>query len=241
MAISTTTLPKTVKDLTGLTIKKFTVINFSHTSNKSSYWHVVCICGNKKTLKQQTLFCKSVVGCGCSKHQKKDYTGQKFGMLTALKFTKRLRDKSYWLFKCDCGTELENYLSNIISSRKRNVLSNCGCMKLPKGEAAFRALYREYEYGAVNRGHEFTLTSDTFRGLVTQNCHYCGVEPKQVLEKSTGSFTYNGIDRQDNFKGYTKDNCVPCCRFCNVSKGQLTAKEFLVHIQKIYAYNLGKS
>lgn len=37
---------------------------------------------------------------------------------------------------------------------------------------------------------------------------------------------YNGIDRQDNSIGYKTENCVPCCKFCNLAKSKFTIKEF---------------
>jgi hypothetical protein len=37
----------------------------------------------------------------------------------------------------------------------------------------------------------------------------------------------NGIDRVDNTKGYSVDNCVPCCRRCNVAKADMTPDQFL--------------
>jgi hypothetical protein len=37
-------------------------------------------------------------------------------------------------------------------------------------------------------------------------CHYCGKDIEKV-----GS----GLDRKDSGKGYSFDNCVPCCKRCN--------------------------
>jgi hypothetical protein len=38
----------------------------------------------------------------------KDITGNKYNMLTAIKFTKLIPNQgSMWLFKCDCGKEKE--------------------------------------------------------------------------------------------------------------------------------------
>lgn len=34
-----------------------------------------------------------------------------------------------------------------------------------------------------------------------------------------------GIDRVDSNKGYTQDNCVPCCYWCNAIKGNHTVEE----------------
>lgn len=57
-----------------------------------------------------------------------DYTGQKFGNLTALEFVERKNNMSYWRFKCDCGKE---YVSAIGNIKKRNGIT-CTCNKKPR-------------------------------------------------------------------------------------------------------------
>ena len=57
--------------------------------------------------------------------KKIDITGEKFGKLTAIKFFKRENNKTYWLFKCDCGKEC--FLN--IHSVRTNQTRSCGCLK----------------------------------------------------------------------------------------------------------------
>jgi hypothetical protein len=44
----------------------------------------------------------------------------------------------------------------------------------------------------------------------------------------------NGIDRVVPDKGYVYDNCVPCCKYCNRAKSDLTTEQFKNLIIKIY-------
>lgn len=46
----------------------------------------------------------------------------------------------------------------------------------------------------------------------------------------------NGVDRIDSNKGYTKDNCVPCCKICNQMKSNIDIGTFLTQISKIYNF-----
>jgi hypothetical protein len=57
-----------------------------------------------------------------------DYTGQRFGNLTAINFVRRVNNITYWLFKCDCGKE---YVSAIANIKKRNGIT-CTCKKKPR-------------------------------------------------------------------------------------------------------------
>ena len=43
-----------------------------------------------------------------------------------------------------------------------------------------------------------------------------------TLENLTGSFTFSGIDRVDGHKGYSIENCVPCCKKCNLKKNKVS-------------------
>jgi len=62
------------------------------------------------------------------------------------------------------------------------------------------------------------------------------IKPKNYGKKSDKY--YNGIDRIDNTKDYTLDNCVPCCKNCNYAKRTLTQHDFYKLIQSIYNYRV---
>jgi hypothetical protein len=49
--------------------------------------------------------------------------------------------------------------------------------------------------------------------------------------KSHG-YGYN-LDRVDNTKGYSKNNCTVCCKVCNRMKYTLSSVDFIAHIKKI--------
>jgi len=42
------------------------------------------------------------------------------------------------------------------------------------------------------------------------------------------------IDRVDPKKGYTKDNCVPCCATCNFVKNNMNYGDFIQYIRSLY-------
>lgn len=64
------------------------------------------------------------------------------------------------------------------------------------------------------RRFDFNLDRDFLNDLISKPCTYCG-DTKLI-----------GADRIDNFKGHTKDNVLPCCYTCNVTRGdQFTVEE----------------
>lgn len=69
-----------------------------------------------------------------------------------------------------------------------------------------------------------------YASLIQQECYYCG----KTNSQKDGEFYHNGIDRLDSTKGYTEQNCVPCCTKCNMAKGSLTTREFLNLVNDIY-------
>lgn len=109
----------------------------------------------------------------------------------------------------------------------------------------------DYSRNAMARGREWALTKDQFTKIILMDCSYCGAKPvrKKIVAqrtwKSTGEikrwFVYskekfNGIDRIDNKKGYTKSNCIACCSKCNWLKGNFSKKDFLKQIKKVYLF-----
>lgn len=96
---------------------------------------------------------------------------------------------------------------------------------------------------------EWSLTLSEFSELIHKPCHYCGSVPSSNNMWNKGAtrtsanevIEINGIDRIDSSKGYTYNNCVPCCTICNRMKSDLTNEEFLSHIKLLYDKNIGST
>lgn len=73
---------------------------------------------------------------------------------------------------------------------------------------------------ARHRNIDMSLTRDEVDAMGIQPCHYCGEDPIELG-------TRFGVDRVDNEKGYTTENCVSCCTFCNYAKRNLSVDDFL--------------
>jgi len=168
-----------------------------------------------------------------------DLVGHKFGKLTVIKrsYPNDKYNHANWLCKCECGTE------KIIKgdSLTRGNTKSCGCNRfgqrlLPKGLASLREAFRKYRQTARIRGHIFEPTEKQFEELTQQDCYYCGARPENIQKSRyhNGDYTYNGLDRVDNNKGYTMANIVPCCIHCNRAKNSMTLQEFKDWVKRVY-------
>lgn len=184
--------------------------------------------------------------------QMHNLTSKRFGKLIILKLHHigqyNNRYHYWWLCKCDCGKECIREGHSLSRTQTQIRPLSCGCSnlehlnvlweknKLPEGESAFNKVYGSYRLMARKKGRKFELTKEEVRDLTKQNCHYCDALPSAISksQSTTASYIYNGIDRKDNTKGYTKDNVVPCCVNCNRAKMDLSYEEFLNLIKKIY-------
>lgn len=83
--------------------------------------------------------------------------------------------------------------------------------------------YKNYVKKASEKNRDITIDFEAFTKLVTSACHYC----KHLSDSET-----NGIDRVDNSKGYTSENCVSCCWKCNRIK-HIYHQEFFIDKCKI--------
>jgi hypothetical protein len=88
-------------------------------------------------------------------------------------------------------------------------------------------LWRCVQKNAYSRALLFTISETDFERLVIQSCYYCGFQSVSRL---------NGIDRIDNNKGYILQNCITCCKMCNLFKNMLHPIEFLDKVNAIYSY-----
>lgn len=172
----------------------------------------------------------------------KDITGEKFGKLTAIKMLGKVNKygkvRILWEFRCDCGVVVEKTNE---SSLKRSQTPSCGCSNKSKNldaHSAVNRVYTTYKKRARKIGIIFNLNIECFRGLLLSNCIYCGEKHSNSIYSKKGEkvLSYNGIDRQDNSKGYEVDNCVSCCRICNFAKGTRSHQQFIDWIRLVSKY-----
>ena len=170
---------------------------------------------------------------------------------TPLSFSRRVGTESYWLMRCDCGAEkivcLRNYRTGKSLScgcyRKEVLCAQRGLPRLPVGESARNQLLLIYKRGAKKRGLDFSLSRDEFLSLTSDDCHYCGSPPTNVLDRGkytggrgNGALIYNGIDRVDSAIGYRPSNCVTCCMPCNHAKMRMSYGAFIAWLDRLVAF-----
>jgi hypothetical protein len=174
----------------------------------------------------------------------KELVGKTFNRLTVISQLENKAGKTRFSCLCDCGKEIEAVGSEI----QRGHTRSCGCLRrdadmgratrLTYGLASFHSLVSIYRRNAKKRGISFELTDEECFQLFTSDCHYCGSPPKntRMQHDCYGEFTYSGIDRIDNTKGYVLGNIAPCCTICNIAKGRQTLEEFKLWIQQTYRH-----
>jgi hypothetical protein len=119
------------KDITNERFGKLIAIKPTNERNrKSILWECKCDCGNiiKRSIGDLNSGKKSGANQSCNEcKQSLNLTGKKYGNLTAIKQTKKIKGKGwYWIFRCDCGNSVEKIGSQVY--RKEGKL-NCGCIK----------------------------------------------------------------------------------------------------------------
>lgn len=78
-------------------------------------------------------------------NHRKDITGEKFGMLTAI--SPAYRDEKgrwVWLFQCECGNTVERKLGTMSKAQKDGVNSHCGCSPALKTHGLSKSFQKLY-------------------------------------------------------------------------------------------------
>lgn len=120
------------RDLTGFKFGKLTVLEKSDKSTKGrTYWKCLCECGNIKDVYRSNLISGDITSCGWAKYKlPKDLTGFKFSRLTVLKQVEKdekyNKEGTYWLCRCEYGTE------KILHRKSIGKVFSCGCLQIEK-------------------------------------------------------------------------------------------------------------
>lgn len=172
-----------------------------------------------------------------------NHSGRRCGDLTFLQPFCRTGQGVIWWLRCDCGNTVLKPASVVLQGNT----GSCGCWSLRKrgapGSAGLTELYGEYRRNAKKAGRDFTITPSEFKEVTSQDCYYCGLAPRQIKVVGTGASTedgvenskyiYNGVDRIDNAGGYTRENCRPACKDCNMAKGFRDHEQFVQWLERI--------
>lgn len=163
----------------------------------------------------------------------------------SLSKAKNNRGELIWICRCDCGKTRRVKTNNLI----KGFVKSCGCQKdilrakkqtKPPKIVAVNTIWHRYKKNAYYREIDFPLSKDDVKSYMFSNCHYCGSLPTNtlVMKNITGDrgVLYNGIDRIDSNLGYSKDNCVPCCKLCNMAKNDTPLDEFLAWARTLVDY-----
>jgi len=153
---------------------------------------------------------------------------QKYDRLTLIEcvgyFEEGSKKRAAFKFKCDCG----KYTFQNARDVKSGKVKSCGCLhkevvaKIGKNNSLkdcqgfTNLLYYRFLAGAQRRKINVAINQTQFESFLQKRCNYCNAKPTNTFKAKTAcEYHYNGLDRIDSKKGYTMDNIVPCCKYCN--------------------------
>lgn len=178
----------------------------------------------------------------------KKYYGKKYGRLTILELSDNIGVDTAFKCLCDCGKEKFVKKEYLLDGSTKS----CGCLNNDKRSERAKAMYSciikykdPIEASARyvwKRGYSEMSFEDFFE-LSQKKCNYCGAKPSNKYNcagddssekrKKHGTFVYNGLDRVDNNLNHTKENCVPCCKYCNFAKRERSLDDFITWLKKL--------
>jgi len=89
--------------------------------------------------------------------------------------------------------------------------------------------YANARWQASRREQDFDITIEQYSEIIARPCVYA-IHPNDVQ---------SGIDRKDSGKGYTLENCQPCCPRHNLFKSDILTHEQALDAVKRYAIPCG--
>lgn len=217
----------------------WTVIEKDKPKNWRSYYICKCKCGTVRSVSRGNIVGELSKSCGCyqkeraSEYHIKDITGQKFKLLTAVKFTgKDKYGKSIWEFKCDCGNIKSIPIHQVVSGSTKS----CGCLKSFKGEKNPNYVdgtgMKKYPYEFSNKLRELIRKRDQYR------CQEC-FRHQDELYTSTGKKYKLNIHHIDfNKENNVQDNLISLCQNCHAQTFYNRNKWIIYYKNKIQGEKL---
>lgn len=208
-------------DLSGQRFGRLIAVKRVEDKRQGTFWLCKCDCGGTKIAETRNLRKGLTQSCGClhreviSKNKLIDLTGQKFGRLTVLEMSTNQTDGDVvWKCRCDCG----NYSEVVAGHLKSGHTKSCGCLVKETTSKVFKThgmtetrLYRIYKKMYRRCYCSQTKWYENYGGRGITICQeWLGKSGFVNFAKwalSNGYADNLSIDRKDNNKGYSPDNC----------------------------------
>lgn len=218
------------KDLTGMKFGRLTALNVNDKKSGKGivYWDCICECGCMTSVRAGNLLMGNVRSCGClaidsikkitHKALVTDKVGKRYNNYVVLERLQSEDDKTYWKCKCDCGNEF------IVENRQLYRKKSCGCLNGHRGndlnsDIAFfvgsgmieKNVYsrlRQEWHSMLRRCREDYHQADVYyyRGIKVYD-EWQNFRTFALWALANGYQNDLTLDRVDNFKGYSPDNC----------------------------------
>lgn len=205
-------------DATGERFGRLTAIKYSHTEHgKGAVWEFKCDCGNTKEILLSRVRNGYVNSCGCLRKENarkaifKDITGQKFNHLTVVSYAGQSNGRTMWNCLCDCG----NTVVVDSNSLKSGNTTACGCRKsegwrnsLTHGKSHTRLyrIWRSMKQRCYNVKNEYYMNYGG-RGITICAEWLNDFQAFYDWSMAHGYQDDLTIDRKNNDKGYSPENC----------------------------------
>lgn len=135
----------------------------------------------------------------------------------------------YWWCRCSCDGKIIKVKG---ADLHRRGTQSCGCLQKERARQAnglrpYEALYNRLAFDCKRRSNKRAKLKLTYKDFLRfakiNKCHYCrsAVYFSAYTGRGSKDKRASNLDRKDNNKGYTKENCVVCCPRCNGGKSDL--------------------
>lgn len=198
-------------DRTGQRYGKLVAVKFIGRIKNRSMWLCKCDCGNYVNVSANHLHDCSIKSCGCSRTHK-NLIGYKKGRLTVIEYAgKNKNNANLWLCKCDCGNTSIVTSSALLSG----TTYSCGCLASENvkmrntfhGQHGTR-LYRIWNLMIQRCENIKSSHYDRYGGRGIFVCEQWHKFIEFYNWAISNGYNENlTIDRIDNNKGYSPDNC----------------------------------
>lgn len=186
-------------------------------------WKCRCDCGKETVVRTENLKSGHTISCGCAKHKtgeklSHDLTGMRFNRLTVIRSAEKSKTgETRWVCKCDCGNETIVQSNNL----KSGLVKSCGCLRheyLVDSHTIHGGAKRDgkrtklYSIWIGMRRRCYDMNDVNYHRYGERGITVCG-EWKDDFAKFRAWAVKNGyrpnltIDRIDNDRGYSPDNC----------------------------------